>query len=98
MGGSNGRLPGDLARVTPEQLAGWWAGPMRAMREQAAGGESATPLTGDPLTDFVRRMSPVWGVHPPDWWRAKFAEWQEEERRGQATARPGGDGGGQPGG
>lgn len=55
---------------------------MRAAHRPADGDPAAT---GDPLADFVRQFSPVLGAHPRPWWEAKFAEWREEQARGQTA-------------
>ncbi len=88
LGGTNGRSVAEVMRLTPKQVALWFAGPMAERQKAAeAGSEPAVKaMTRKPgrvmrfaSADEYRAafMAPEYADRPAEWWEEKFRTWQQ---------------------
>lgn len=88
-GGVNGRDPAAVMRLTPKQVAMWYAGPMAEMRKRTEAADDRPQVkpagkVGGPMKfatpDDMRAAFGGFAEYrdrPPEWWAAKWAEWQD---------------------
>lgn len=88
-GGVNARDPAAVMRLTPKQVALWYAGPMAEMRKRTEAADDRPQVKPAGRVGGAARfatpddMRAAFGGfaeyrdRPPEWWAAKWAEWQD---------------------
>lgn len=84
-GGPNSRDVSAVMRLTPKQVALWYAGPMAEMQKKTAEAKTdnrpAALKTIDGFESFKASFSrfPEYADQPAEWWRQKWEEWKQDQ-------------------
>jgi len=90
-GGVNSRDVSAVMRLTPKQVALWYAGPMAEMRQQAEkqadkpktdGKPAAMRFDGFEAFKAAFDRFPEYADQPAEWWQQKWGEWKREQGGG----------------